>query len=115
MRTTLAKLDSSRLTLNEGAWFRCQAAVELKDRGEYDRAREVMQPFWKKFGERPELEGLNPPMTAEVLLHVGILTRWIGSRNQISDAQDVAKDLISESITLFESLGDPFACRGGAG
>jgi tetratricopeptide (TPR) repeat protein len=106
MRTTLAKLDSSRLPLNESAWLRCQAAVELKDRGDYDRAREVMRPFWKKFGERPELEGLNPPMAAEVLLHVGILTRWIGSKNQISDAQDVAKDLISESITLFESLGD---------
>src|SRR5215207_8228406 len=60
----------------------------------------------EEFGERPELEGLNPPMVAEVLLHVGILTRWIGSKNQISDAQDVAKDLISESITLFESLGD---------
>ena len=45
-------------------------------------------------------------MVAEVLLHVGILTRWIGSKNQISDAQDIAKDLISESITLFESLGD---------
>jgi tetratricopeptide (TPR) repeat protein len=106
MRTTLAKLDSSRLTLNESAWLRCQAAVEFKDRGDYDGAREVMRPLWKKFGEYPELEGLNPPMAAEVLLHVGILTRWIGSKNQISDAQDVAKDLISESITLFESLGD---------
>src|SRR6185369_1701745 len=63
-------------------------------------------PFWKRFGERPNVEGLNAPMVAEVLLHVGILTRWIGSKNQISDAQDVAKDLISESITLFESFGD---------
>jgi tetratricopeptide (TPR) repeat protein len=106
MRTTLAKLDTSHLTLNESAWLRCQAAIELKDRGDYDGAREVMRPFWKKFGDHPELEGLNLPMAGEVLLHVGILTRWIGSKNQISDAQDVAKDLISESITLFESLGD---------
>lgn len=106
MRATLAKLDSSHLTLNESAWLRCQAAVKLKDRGEYDGAREVMRPFWKEFGEGPEIEGLSPSMVAEVLLHVGILTRWIGSKNQISDAQDVAKDLISESITLFESLGD---------
>ena len=106
MRTTLDKLESSRLTLNESAWLRCQAALECKDRGDYEGAREVMRPFWKRFGERPNVEGLNAPMVAEVLLHVGILTRWIGSKNQISDAQDVAKDLISESITLFESLGD---------
>lgn len=106
MRTTLAKLDSSHLTLNESAWLRCQASVELKDRGDYEGSREVMRPFWKNFGERPETEGLNPSMVAEVLLHVGILTRWIGSKNQISNAQDIAKDLISESIALFESLGD---------
>lgn len=106
MRSTLEKLESLQLTRNESAWRRCQAAVEFKDRGDYDRAREVMRPFWKNFGERPEVAGLNPPMVAEVLLHVGILTRWIGSKNQISDAQDVAKDLISESITRFESLGD---------
>jgi len=106
MRSTLERLESSHLTLNESAWLRCQAALELKDKGDYEGAREVMRPLWKHFGDRPKVEGLNPSMAAEVLLHVGILTRWIGSKNQISDAQDIAKDLISESITLFESLGD---------
>ena len=106
MRSTLEKLESSHLTLNESAWVRCQTALELKDKGDYEGAREVMHPFWTRFGERPQIEGLESPVAAEVLLHVGILTRWIGSKNQISDAQDVAKDLISESITLFESLGD---------
>ena len=106
MRATLAKQDSSHLTLNESAWRRCQAAVQLKDRGDYEGAREVMRPFWETFGERPVTEGLSPSMVAEVLLHVGILTRWIGSKNQVSDAQDIAKDLISESVTLFESSGD---------
>ena len=47
MRATLAKLDSSRLTLNESARLRCEAALELKDKGEYDLAREVMQPSGK--------------------------------------------------------------------
>ncbi|HEX7771326.1 MAG TPA: hypothetical protein VF435_02825, partial [Pyrinomonadaceae bacterium] len=99
-------MEFSHLTPNESAWRRGQAALELKDRGEYDRAQEVMRPFWKRFGERPNTEGLNPETAAELLLTVGILTRWIGTKNQISTAQDVAKDLISESISLFESLGD---------
>jgi len=106
MRSTLEKLESSHLTLNESAWLRCQAALEFKDKGDYEGAREVMRPFWKRFGKRPQIEGLEPSVAAEVLLHVGILTRWIGSKNQVSDAQDTAKDLISESITLFDSLGD---------
>ena len=106
MRTILEKLEVSHHSANESAWLRCQAAVELKDRGDYERAREVMRPFWKRFGERPNVEGLSPEMVAEVLLQVGILTRWIGSKNQITEAQDTAKDLISESISRFESLGD---------
>jgi CheY-like chemotaxis protein len=43
---------------------------------------------------------------AEVLLRVGVLFRWIGSTRQLKDAQEKAKDLISESITLFEALQD---------
>jgi tetratricopeptide (TPR) repeat protein len=106
MRTTLAKLDSSHLTLNESARLRCEAALELKDRGEYDKAREVMRPFWKTFGERPNTEGLSREMAAELLLHVGILTRWIGSKNQIKESSQIASDLISESITYWEAERD---------
>ena len=106
MRATLAKLDSSDLTLNESARLRCEAARELKDRGEYDRAREVMRPFWQTFGERPNTAGLHGSIAAEVLLVVGILTRWIGSKNQIKDSAQIASDLISESITYWEAQTD---------
>jgi hypothetical protein len=37
---------------------------------------------------------------------VGILTGWIGSKNQIKEAQETAKNLITESINYFESVGD---------
>jgi tetratricopeptide (TPR) repeat protein len=65
-----------------------------------------MRPFWKGLGTRPETAGLHSTVVAEVLLCVGILTRWIGSRNQSQEAQTIAKELISESLTLYESLGD---------
>jgi tetratricopeptide (TPR) repeat protein len=106
MRMTLAKLKSSHLTLNESARLRCEAALELKDRGEYDNARDVMRPFWKTFGERPDTEGLHPEMAAELLLHVGILTRWIGSKNQIKESSQIASDLISEGISYWEAERD---------
>jgi len=106
MRATLAKLDSSDLTRNESARLRCEAALQLKDRGEYDRAREIMRPFWQTFGERPDTKGLLPEIAAELLLHVGILTRWIGSKNQVKESSQIASDLISESITYWESQSD---------
>jgi tetratricopeptide (TPR) repeat protein len=106
MKPTLLNSRTSRLAADESALLRCQTALELKDRGEYFKAGEVMRPLWKGLGTRPEVAGLHPTIAAEVLLCVGILTRWIGSRNQSLEAQTLAKDLITESLTLYESSGD---------
>jgi hypothetical protein len=42
MRTASPKLDISHLTPNERADLRCRTALELKDRGEYEAARDAM-------------------------------------------------------------------------
>ena len=39
-----------------------------------------------------------------MLWRVGALSGWLGSANQIPGAQEFARDLLTESITLFESL-----------
>jgi tetratricopeptide (TPR) repeat protein len=107
MRTTSPKLDLSHLTPNEQAQLRCRTALALKDRNEYDAAREAMFPIWNGIiGSRPNTKGLSDAVTAEVLLTTGILTGWLGSRSEIKDADDYARDLITESITLYETLHD---------
>ena len=101
-----SKLNTSNLPANEQALRSCQTALDLKDRGDYEGARKAMSPLWMRIGERPDIEGLHHSVAAEVLLCVGILTRWIGSRNQIKESQDIARELISEGITLYGSAGD---------
>jgi len=103
---TLAKLDTSHLPANARALLLCERALELKERGEFDAAREVMRPVWKQLGQRPDTEGLNPLTTAEVLLCAGILTSWIGGQNQIKEADEWARDLLTESMRLFEAEKD---------
>ena len=106
MKITSPKLDTSRLTANDAALRRCHKALELKDKGDYQGAREVMNPWWRRVGERPELKGLHPSVAAEVLLCAGILTGWIGSQVGIEGAQEAAKDLIDESINFYQSISD---------
>lgn len=106
MKITSPKLHMPHLSANDEALLRCQTALDLKDRGDYQGVRDVMHPLWKRVGERPEVKGLEVPVAAEVLLCVGILTSWIGSKEGIEDAQEVAKNLISEGITFYESVGD---------
>jgi tetratricopeptide (TPR) repeat protein len=102
----MAKLDTSHLPAKALALSLCERALELKDRGEFDAAREVMRPLWKQLGQRPDTEGLNPTTTAEVLLCAGILTSWIGGQNQIKEADEWARDLLTESMRLFEAEED---------
>jgi len=99
---TLAKLDTSHLPANARALFLCERALELKERGEFDAAREVMRPLWPQLGQRPDTEGFSPTTTAEVLLCAGILTSWIGGQNQIKEADEWARDYLTESMRLFE-------------
>jgi tetratricopeptide (TPR) repeat protein len=100
------RLNTSHLSANEEALLRCQAAIELKDQEDYEAAQSVMRPLWKQVGARPDIQGLHSSVAAEVLLCVGILTGWIGNRNEIEEAQESAKNLITESMTLYESVGD---------
>jgi tetratricopeptide (TPR) repeat protein len=106
MKIPSSELATPRLATNEEALLKCQRSLDLKDRGDYEGARKAMNPLWTVVGKRPETKGLHQSVVAEVLLCVGILTRWIGSRNQIRETQDIARDLISESLTLYEVAGD---------
>ena len=100
----LHKIESPALSRNERAQLRCQLAKQLERLGKYEGARDAMGELWHVVGERPVLEGLDPRTTAEVLLRSGALTGWIGSVNQIEHAQEDAKDLINESMRVFETL-----------
>src|SRR3954465_3007766 len=100
----LRRVDNPALSVTERAVLRCQLAKELEDSGNYEAARAAMGELWQRVGERPQVNDLDRRTSAEVLLRAGSLSGWIGSANQVEGAQEIAKDLISESITNFEAL-----------
>lgn len=106
MKIASPKLETAHRNANDEALRRCKTALEQKDTGDYLGAQETMRPLWKRVGESPRTTGLEPSVAAEVLLCAGILTSWIGSKNQIRDAQELAKNLMTRSMTYFESARD---------
>jgi transcriptional regulator with GAF, ATPase, and Fis domain len=102
----LRQLDNPKLSLNERAELRCLLAKELEEAGNYEAARNALGELWQRIGEHPKIEGFDQHITAELLLRAGSLAGWIGSSRQIEGAQEMAKNLISESMTVFESLGE---------
>lgn len=102
----LHRIADPALPKRERAQLRCQLAKHLEDVGNYHAAREAMGELWPQVSERPVLDELDENTAGEVLLRVGALTGWLGSVKQINGANEAAKNLISESITIFETLGD---------
>jgi tetratricopeptide (TPR) repeat protein len=92
-------------SLTERVQAVCAQAKQLEEAGEFQAAREALNEFWQRIGERPKVDGLNPEGQAEVLLRTGALSGWIGSALQVTGAQEIAKDLISESARIFEICG----------
>lgn len=100
----LHELDNPDLSVNNRAELCCEIAKEFENKGEYEEARKTLSRYWLDTSEHPEVAALEPRVAAEVLLRAGVLTGFIGSTNQIADAQEKAKDLISESLSIFQSL-----------
>jgi CheY-like chemotaxis protein/tetratricopeptide (TPR) repeat protein len=51
------------------------------------------------------LKGLTTAVHAEVLLQSGVVSGWLGTLQQVADAQEKAKDLLSEALRRFQSKG----------
>ena len=100
----LYELENPNLSVNDRAELCCEIAREFENKGEYEDARKTLKPYWLQIGEHPQVAELEPRVAGEVLLRAGVLAGFIGSRNQIADAQEKAKDLIFESLSIFQSL-----------
>jgi tetratricopeptide (TPR) repeat protein len=103
----LRQFDDPELGPDTRARRRIQLSKKFEEAGDYESARASLGDLWQGVGIRPRVESLREEITVgEVLLRVGVLTGWIGSSEQIQGAQEEAKDLLSESLAIFERLDD---------
>ena len=102
MRTAI---DNPSLTHNERVLLRCRLASEFIHTGQYETARESLGELWEGIGHRPEVERLKSLTAAEVLMQCGVLSGWLGGAQHTSGAQEKAKDLLFESLRIFQSHG----------
>src|SRR5437660_12920695 len=104
---TALREETRGLTAAERARRCCDLAKQLEKAGEYETACEALDEFWPKRDDVPNLNDLDEVTRAEVLLRVGALAGWLGSTDQTEGSQEMAKDLITRSIDLFQHLGLP--------
>lgn len=117
LETKLAEVsDANRLlTLAEGAELSCDVARQFEKVGEYEAAREALAEFWPDRDAPPKVDGLDEPLAAEILRQVGCLQGWLSAAEQAAGGQEAAKNLITQSIDLFERLQLPAKVAGAQG
>jgi hypothetical protein len=99
----LRELENPSLSVSGRVERCCEATRELENRGEYEEARKVLADYWPRIGETPRTTYLEESTAAELLLRAGVITGIIGAQRQIADSQEIAKDLITQSQSIFES------------
>src|SRR5436309_12873199 len=104
---TALRKETRGLTIVERAKRCCDLAVQLAKAGEYEAACEALSEFWPEREGSLNLTELDEAAKAEVLQRVGALSGWLGSTDQTEGSQETAKDLITQSIDLFQHLGLP--------
>jgi tetratricopeptide (TPR) repeat protein len=102
---TALREESRGLTAVERARRCCDLAMQLEKAGEYEAACEALREFWPERDATLNLNDLDEATRGEVLLRVGALAGWLGSTDQTEGRQETAKDLITQSIDLFQHLG----------
>jgi CheY-like chemotaxis protein len=102
---TALREETRELTRVERARRCCDLAKQLEKAGEYDAACEALSEFWPERDRSLNLNDLDEATTGEVLLRAGALAGWLGSTDQTEGSQETAKDLITQSIDLFQELG----------
>src|SRR5438552_15950369 len=102
---TALREETRGLTTVERARRCCDLAKELEKTGEYEMACEALSEFWPERTGPPNLDDLDEVAKAQVLQRVGALSGWLGSTDQTEGSQEKAKDLITQSLDLFQHLG----------
>jgi len=83
--------------------------------GEYDAAAESLEEFWPDRNSPPILDNLDRETKATVLLRVGNLIQFLGSASQTAGSPERAKNLITQSIEMFDADGNNLRAAEGRG
>ena len=102
----LSDAETQNASVESSAERACELAKQLENKGLYEAARRALDARWPHSAERPQLTQLAPEIAGELLLRAGVITGALAGRTQLQGAQEAAKNLISESLSVFQSLNN---------
>ena len=103
-KTDLRQFLGCSPTLAEEVQIVCAIAREQVESGNYEAASLLLERWWT-FGQWPNVDGLSPESSSDLLFTTGVLAGYHASAKQVPAGQKHAEALLSGAIALFEQLG----------
>ncbi len=80
--------------------------LSAEEKGQYDQAFNFLAPFWDSYSQFPNAIGLSGEESAELFLRFGGIIGFLGNSQQISNSQEISKNLLTQARQRFISLSN---------
>lgn len=80
--------------------------LEAEQKGRYEQAFALLSPYWNQTSQFPITTDLSADESAELFLRCGGTIGFLGNSRQITNAQEISKDLLTEARHEFLALND---------
>ncbi len=74
-----------------------------EDIGQYEKAFQILAPFWDVYSQYPNAVGLSEEESAELFLRFGGIIGFLGNTQKISNSQEISKNLLTQARQRFLS------------
>lgn len=75
-----------------------------EETGNYEKAFELLSPFWDSYSQFPNAVGLSNEESAELFLRFGAIIGFLGNSQKISNSQEISRNLLTQARQRFGSL-----------
>jgi tetratricopeptide (TPR) repeat protein len=103
---TKLREDTQGTSRTQQASLCCELARQFEKVGEYEAAYEALIDFWPDRTHEPRIDDLDELTRGAVLLRVGALAGWLGHADGADGSQERAKNLLTQSVEIFEKAGE---------
>ncbi len=75
-----------------------------EEKGQYEKAFQILAPFWDDYSQFPNAIGLSGEESAELFLRFGGLIGFFGNSQKIPNSQEISKNLLTQARQRFHSF-----------
>jgi len=81
-------------------------ARQAESKGQYEKAFQILSPYWDGYSQFPNAIGFSDLETAELFMRFGSIVGYLGNTQRITNSQEISKNLLTQARRKFISIAN---------